>query len=112
MIDVTSQINSVRRTVGSRVLEAGEARTVTISQVYDTDDEDLWDACTSADRIQRWFLPVTGDLRLGGRFHLEGNADGKGQTSLGWHPQVSSGGAGPLRRLATATMRSTGDASQ
>lgn len=76
MIDVTSQINSVRRTVGSRVLEAGEARTVTISQVYDTDAEDLWDACTSADRIQRWFLPVTGDLRLGGRFHLEGNADG------------------------------------
>jgi hypothetical protein len=23
---------------------------------------------------RRWFLPVTGDLRVGGRFQLEGNA--------------------------------------
>jgi uncharacterized protein YndB with AHSA1/START domain len=76
MIDVVEQINSVRRTVGSRVLEGGEARTVTISRVYDTDAEDLWDACTSAERIQRWFLPVSGDLRVGGRFQLEGNAGG------------------------------------
>jgi uncharacterized protein YndB with AHSA1/START domain len=76
MIDVTEQINSVRRTVGSRVLEAGEARTVTISRVYDTDPEDLWDACTSAERIPRWFLPISGELRLGGRFQIEGNAGG------------------------------------
>ncbi|MDN3352036.1 SRPBCC family protein [Actinomadura sp. DC4] len=76
MIDVTSQINSVSRTVGDRVLEAGEARTVTISRVYDTTPEDLWEACTSPDRIRRWFLPVSGDLRLGGRFQLEGNAGG------------------------------------
>jgi len=76
MIDVTEQINSVRRTVGRRVLEAGEARTVTISRVYDTDPDDLWDACTSPERIPRWFLPVSGDLRLGGRFQIEGNAGG------------------------------------
>jgi uncharacterized protein YndB with AHSA1/START domain len=76
MIDVIAQINSVRRTVGSRVLEAGEARTVTISRVYDADAEDLWEACTSAERIQRWFLPVSGDLRVGGRFQVEGNAGG------------------------------------
>ena len=41
MIDVTHQINAVRRSVGTRVLEAGEARVVTISQSYDTDAEDL-----------------------------------------------------------------------
>jgi uncharacterized protein YndB with AHSA1/START domain len=76
MIDVIDQINAVRRTVGDRVLEPGEARILTISRVYDAPVEDLWDACTSAERIPRWFLPVSGDLRVGGRFQLEGNASG------------------------------------
>jgi uncharacterized protein YndB with AHSA1/START domain len=76
MIDVTQQINSVRRQVGKRVLEAGEARTVTISQRYDADIEDVWDACTNPERIPRWFLPVSGDLRLHGHYQLQGNAGG------------------------------------
>src|ERR1700749_1989309 len=76
MFDVTEQINAVRRQVGSRTLEAGEARTVTVSQTYKTDVDDLWDAVTSAERIGRWFLPVTGELRLGGRYQLQGNAGG------------------------------------
>lgn len=76
MIDVTHQISAVRRTVGRRVLEAGEARVVTVSQTYPVDVEDLWDACTSAERIPRWFLPINGDLRVGGRYQLEGNAGG------------------------------------
>jgi uncharacterized protein YndB with AHSA1/START domain len=76
MIDVTEQINAVRRRVGMRVLEAGEARTVTISQTYHAAAEDVWDACTSAERIPRWFLPVSGELKLGGRYQLEGNAGG------------------------------------
>ncbi len=76
MIDVDHQISAVRRAVGSRVLEAGEARTVTISQVYDTTIDDLWDTCTNPERIPRWFLPVTGDLRPGGSYQLEGNASG------------------------------------
>ncbi|NED57183.1 polyketide cyclase, partial [Micromonospora aurantiaca] len=74
------QINAVRRTVGERVLEAGTARTSTISQVYDTDVEDLWDAVTNPERIPRWFLPISGDLRLGGRYQLEGNAGGTIET--------------------------------
>jgi len=76
MIDVTEQISSVRRQVGTRTLEAGDGRTVTISQAYNTDVDDLWEACTAADRIPRWFLPVTGELRVGGQYQLEGNAGG------------------------------------
>jgi uncharacterized protein YndB with AHSA1/START domain len=76
MIDVEKQINAVRRTVGDRTLEAGEARVVTISQSYATDAADLWDACTDIDRIRRWFLPIAGDLRVGGHYALEGNANG------------------------------------
>jgi uncharacterized protein YndB with AHSA1/START domain len=76
MIDVTQQINAVRRQVGTRVLEAGEGRTVTVSQSYNATVEDVWDACTNPERIPRWFLPITGDMRPGGRYQLQGNASG------------------------------------
>jgi uncharacterized protein YndB with AHSA1/START domain len=76
MIDVIHQISSVDRQVGSRTLAAGEARTLTVSRVYDTPPEDLWDACTNPERVARWFLPVSGDLRPGGRYELQGNASG------------------------------------
>lgn len=76
MIDVTHQISTVARTVGTRTLEAGQARVVTVAQTYPTDLDDLWDACTCAERISRWMLPVTGELRLHGRYQLAGNAGG------------------------------------
>jgi uncharacterized protein YndB with AHSA1/START domain len=76
MIEVSQQISEVRRRVGSRTLEAGEARVVTISQTYQADLDDVWDACTNPERIPRWFLPVSGELRLGGRYQLQGNAAG------------------------------------
>lgn len=76
MINVTHQISDAQRRVGTRVLEAGEARVVSIAQTYAADLADVWDACTSAERIPRWFLPVSGELTLGGRYQLEGNAGG------------------------------------
>lgn len=76
MIDVKHQISEVRREVGRKVLEAGEARVITLSQSYHGALDDLWDACTNPERIPRWFLPISGDLRLGGRYQLEGNAGG------------------------------------
>jgi uncharacterized protein YndB with AHSA1/START domain len=45
-------------------------------RTYGTDQADLWDALTDRERIPRWFLPVTGDLNVGGRYQLEGNAGG------------------------------------
>jgi len=76
VIEVVEQINSVERRVGSRTLDAGEAWTVVIARTYDAALEDVWDACTNPERIPRWFLPVSGDLRVGGRYQLEGNAGG------------------------------------
>jgi len=77
MIDVDHQINAVTRKVGTTTLEAGTARVVTVSQTYATDLDDLWDACTSAERIPRWFMPITGELAVGGTYQLEGNAGGE-----------------------------------
>jgi uncharacterized protein YndB with AHSA1/START domain len=76
-VDVQHEITATRRTVGDRTLEVGEARTVSLSRSYAATVDELWDACTDAERIPRWFLPVTGDLRVGGRYQLEGNAGGE-----------------------------------
>jgi uncharacterized protein YndB with AHSA1/START domain len=77
VIEVVEQINSVERRVGSRTFDAGEARTVVIARTYDASLEDVWDACTNPERIPRWFLPVSGELRPGARYQLEGNAGGE-----------------------------------
>jgi uncharacterized protein YndB with AHSA1/START domain len=77
VIDVTHEINAVARQVKDREFQAGEARSVVVARTYDTTVDDLWDACTTAERIERWLTPVTGDLELGGRYQLEGNAGGE-----------------------------------
>jgi hypothetical protein len=75
-IDAERHVNAVRRTVGTTTLEAGDARVVTLRRSYRTDADDLWDACTNAERLPRWFAPVTGALELGGRYQVQGNAAG------------------------------------
>ena len=48
-----------------------------IRRSYDAQIEDVWQACTDPERMNRWFLPVTGDLRPGGTYQLQGNAGGR-----------------------------------
>lgn len=59
------------------------AATVTISAPIPTTVEDLWDLITNPDKLSEWFLPVSGELKLGGRYALQGNASG---TILGCEP--------------------------
>lgn len=47
-----------------------------VTRRYATTVEDLWEAITVPERLVRWFLPVEGDLRAGGRYQLVGNAGG------------------------------------
>lgn len=72
MIEVSEQIGSVSRGVN----RTGKTRVITISRIYSAAVEDVWDACTNPERIPRWFLPISGELRLGGRYQLEGQAGG------------------------------------
>jgi uncharacterized protein YndB with AHSA1/START domain len=46
------------------------------TRTYDTTVDDLWDAITTRERLARWFSPVEGELRLGGRYQIQGNAAG------------------------------------
>jgi uncharacterized protein YndB with AHSA1/START domain len=39
---------------------------VRVEDVYDTGIDDLWEACTSPERLARWIAKVSGDLRPGG----------------------------------------------
>jgi uncharacterized protein YndB with AHSA1/START domain len=56
-------------TIGTmRALDATRGA-VRVEDVYVTDIDDLWDACTSTDRLARWIAEVSGDLRVGGIIH-------------------------------------------
>lgn len=76
MDDVRGYLGAVERTVSSLEREGKPARAVTVARGYKTTVEDVWDAVTSGERLPRWFLPVNGELKLGGRYQLEGNAGG------------------------------------
>ena len=72
MIDIATQIGAIGRTVSGA---DGEVRVV-LTRRYEAEPHDVWNALTDPDRLRRWFLPITGDLVVGGRFQLEGNAGG------------------------------------
>jgi uncharacterized protein YndB with AHSA1/START domain len=76
-IDVVRLIGAVTREISSREKDGAPARVLVATRTYDTSMEDLWDALTNPERIPRWFLPISGDLRLGGRYQLQGNASGE-----------------------------------
>ena len=76
MIDIATQLKAIDREVTRRHGPEGEEVAVRIRRTYDAAIADVWDALTDPDRMKRWFLPVSGDLRVGGTFQLEGNAGG------------------------------------
>ena len=51
-----------------RTIASGQARVAVFTRTYDAIIDDVWDACTNPERLRRWYVPVTGDLRVGGRF--------------------------------------------
>ena len=75
-IDVARVLGLVTRSVKSFEKDGKPASAVTLTRLYETSVDDLWDAVTSPHRIPCWFLPVDGDIQLGGRYQLEGNAGG------------------------------------
>ena len=79
MIDIASELKAIHRQV-ERQLPAdssGEVVSVLLRRGYDAPIGDVWDAVTQPDRIKRWFMPISGELRVGGSFQLEGNAGGE-----------------------------------
>lgn len=65
------------RVVKDAVHQGQAVRVVSGSRTYEAGIEELWDAVTNPERISNWFAPISGELKLGGRYQLEGNAGGK-----------------------------------
>lgn len=76
-IDLERYLGTIEREAGVGERDGRPVRTVTLGRTYDTSVEDVWDAITQPERIVRWFLPVSGELRLGGRYQIKGNASGE-----------------------------------
>lgn len=104
---IASQPDEVRRELIITHDEMKQHTVQTISQSYPTTLDDLWEACTHAERLERWFAPVGGDLRLGGRYQVEGNAAGEVVAcDPPWSFTVTWEGAGDSSQL---TVRLTPD---
>ena len=75
--DLEKHLGAVERSVSVLERDGVPVRAVTLSRMYDTVIEDLWDATTNGERLPRWFAPVSGDLKPGGRFQIKDNAEGR-----------------------------------
>lgn len=69
-------LGHIERNLDKVSRDGKEAYRLTCVRLYDTGVEDAWDALTNPERIPRWFLPISGDLKVGGRYKFEGNAGG------------------------------------
>ena len=74
--DLAAHMQAMTRVVRNLERDGKPAKAVIATSIYDTDPADLWEALTSKERLPRSFLPVSGDLKLGGRYKFEGNAGG------------------------------------
>lgn len=77
MKDILDELGATSRGVRRQRADGTEEVVVVIRRTYDAAVEDVWSAVTDPDRLRRWLLPVTGDLRVGGQYQLEGNAGGE-----------------------------------
>jgi len=75
MFDLLEELAAIHRSVATDT--AAETVSVVLSRTYRAHADDVWDALTNPERIPRWFYPISGDLRVGGSFQLEGNAGGE-----------------------------------
>ena len=76
-MDYSNALGIEYRVVKDAEYQGQPVHIVSGSRTYSAEVEELWDAVTSAERIPRWFSPITGELKLGGRYQLEGNAGGE-----------------------------------
>jgi uncharacterized protein YndB with AHSA1/START domain len=77
MIDIVREFEATQREVGKGTVPAGEGNAIRLRRTFSAPIDDVWDAVTNPERIGRWFMPIAGDLRLGGTYQLEGNAGGE-----------------------------------
>lgn len=76
-MDFSNPLGIEYRVVKNAEHQGQPVRIVSGARTYAAEPEELWDALTDGQRIARWFSRVSGDLKLGGRYQIEGNAGGE-----------------------------------
>jgi Activator of Hsp90 ATPase homolog 1-like protein len=61
---------------------------VRVEDVYDTDIDDLWNACTAPERLARWIAEVAGDIRVGGTVHAAFTSTWTGPVRIDWQAHL------------------------
>lgn len=55
---------------------------IRVEEIYDTDIDDLWEACTKPERLARWIAQVEGDLKVGGVIHTTFTSTASGASRI------------------------------
>ena len=74
MIDI--QIESTTRDLGRRLTAVGLGHSVRLRRRFDAPIQAVWAAITEPAQLEKWEGRVSGDLRAGGDYQLEGNSHG------------------------------------
>lgn len=79
MSDIANQdtsIGLIERSMGDRKIDEGDARTAVLKRRFESPIDEVWAAITTADRIDRFFLPVDVDAAAG-TYAFQGQASGR-----------------------------------
>ena len=77
MDDMDTWLGATERETGQREIGGQAGCSVRIRRSFPAPVGEVWSACTTRSRIDTWFLPVTGELRVGGTYQLESYAEGE-----------------------------------
>lgn len=75
-MNVAEKIGAVTRSLRTDDVDGEPHHVQTLGREFRSELADVWEAITTPERIARWFLPITGELRQGGSYQLQGNASG------------------------------------
>jgi len=76
MLQLVRQADTTFRAVSRSRYNDVPVGVVSATRTYESSVDNVWDCLTNPKRIPKWFLPISGDLKLGGHYQLEANAGG------------------------------------
>ena len=76
-VDIMGHSEAISRNVVRRQVGGEPGIGIDIRRTFAAPVAAVWSALTEPEQVQRWFLPVSGDLRVGGTFQTQGNAGGE-----------------------------------
>lgn len=77
LVNIEHFLQTTSRAVRNSERDGKPVKVLEVSRSFATDKATLWGMLTTPEKLAKCFLPVSGDLKVGGRFQFEGNAGGE-----------------------------------